>query len=140
MRIGGGDAVGKFMKIQFAEQHRALALEPRPYGGVVIGNEVGEDFRAASGENAVGIAKVLERDGNSMKGAAPMAADNFLFGLRRVVARGVGGDRDVGVDLLADLLDALEISLRDLDRGELAGTDFFGEGGNVEAQDVVHRW
>ena len=59
MRIGVGDAAGKFVEVELAKQDGASGLQLGPYGGIESGDEIGKDFGAGGGANALGIAEGL---------------------------------------------------------------------------------
>jgi hypothetical protein len=71
------------VQVQLSEQHAARARKPRPYRRVVIGLEVGENFRSAGGANVFRIDQVLERNRNAMERSAPFSGGNFGLGFFR---------------------------------------------------------
>src|ERR1700691_3124678 len=96
MGIAVGGAAGELVEIELAEQDGPGLAQARPYGGIKVRNEFVEDFRAAGGQHAACVAKILERDGDAVKGAAPVAGDDFGLGVARGGARVVAIDGDVG--------------------------------------------
>ncbi len=118
-----GAAHGELVHVQLADDHRAALLQPG-HGGAVVGrHEALKDLRGAGGTDPLGAEDVLKRHGNAGQQVG-LAGGAFLI-------RGLGGGQgllfaygDEGVDLLVGGGNALEAGLGQLDRGDLAGSQF----------------
>ena len=139
--VFAGGAECELVHLEFAHEDGAGLLETLGDRGVVVGHEVGEYFGADAGADAAGIVEVLESDRYAVQGAEVVSRPDGLFGGAGLGASAVGHDGDERVEGAVGLLDALEMRVAELDRGQLAGCDQFGGFGYGEPAEfgVTHR-
>jgi hypothetical protein len=75
------------------------------------------------GEYAFRVVDILQPDRDAVKGAPNLAFRDLALGLPRLPERKLPGQRDERRELRLERADALEVRLRELDRGELARAD-----------------
>ena len=120
------------MGIELAEQHGTrLAQAPR-HGAIGLGNVILEELGACRRADARGLVEILEADGNAVQGAARRAGGDLLGGAARIGERTLGGDRHVRVDARVQSLDACQIGLGQLERGERAAANRCGRGRHAQ--------
>src|SRR5262245_36080915 len=90
----GTPAIGEFMEIQLAEKDTSRIFQSSRDFGIGVRNSVLEEFAGAGRANPSGIDVVLQRDGDSVQGAAPSAAGYFRLRLARGSKRLLSRYRD----------------------------------------------
>ena len=123
--------------VRLADPDRAGRLQPRHHQLVASGTVFGVQRRAPRRPHAAGGVGVLVRDGQAVQ-----RADRTPRGQRRVGGvgggpRALGVQRDDGVDLRVELLDAVQVGLEQLARGDLAVAEQRGELGRGPDAEVV---
>ena len=137
----GGGAHGELVQVGLAQDRHLGGAQALDDGGVVGAAPAFEDLRAGRGGLADRDDEVLDRDRHAREdvqllgGGAARGADRVHFGgdgegLVRV-------DVQEGVNLTVDGGDPVQVRLRDLDGGDFAGGQFFGERGGGEADQFV---
>jgi hypothetical protein len=113
------DAEGELVGDELAQHDHARLGEPRHARRIVVGNPVGEERRAAGGQDAPRRVEVLVRDGNP--GERPGTAGAYGgLGRARAGVRLLSGDRDVAIEGLVEALDAGEMCRRHIHWRQLA--------------------
>ena len=121
VRVVIGRPVGELAHVRLADDDRARTPQPAHDGGVVDGDEAGEDLRPGSGAQPRGPDVVLERHGHAVQRPAVAPTQDFGFGAGGLAAGPIGIDRDERVQTRPILLDAAEQRLDQLARRHLAG-------------------
>ena len=129
MVVDPGAAEGELDKARLAEQHRPRLPQPAGAGRVPGRHLVPEQQRSPRSRQPGNVDEVLDRQRDAVEGADVVPA--LDRGLRGAGGRqgAVGGDAEVGVELLVAAADAVEVVLGDLDRGELAFLEGRGQAG-----------
>ena len=101
----------------------------------VVGNVAGEQLRAALGQDARGVERVLDRERHAVQGPKRRAAGDGLVGRIGARQRLFGHQGDDGVDLRVHRGDAVQVRLDHFTRGELLGADERRKRGRVLVMD-----
>ena len=96
-RVLGRRAHGELVAVGLAQDHAAGALEPDHGGGVVGGDVIGQQLRAAGGANALGENDVLDRYRHAGQRAGVFAASEFLVDGAGRLDRSLGAKVEIGV-------------------------------------------
>ena len=110
---------GELVHVALAEQHRARFLQTQGHRRVVGRDEALQHPRRAGRRHAFGHDVVLELHRRAGQGTGLAGGDARVGGLG-VGEGAVAGDGDVRLDAGLDGGDAVEVRLRQLDRGDLA--------------------
>ena len=94
---------------KFSQQDTTRLLQARHGGGVIAGQVVFENFRAAGCQVPVAGEDVLHREGNSMQRSPVLSGGNFFFCGLRLRQGFVLEHSDEGIDRRIERLDAIEI-------------------------------
>ena len=89
----------KLTHVQLSQENGAGLIQLCHHGGVFVGDEVGQDTRAAGGADTPGEDLVLNRHGHAVHGTPVVALDNRMLGFAGTSESVIGYDRDVGVEL-----------------------------------------
>jgi hypothetical protein len=104
------------VRVELAQEDRAGLAEPARGRRVGPWHAVGQDLGAASRADAGRVVEVLERDRHAVERAAARASPELLCRPPGVLARALGRDRDVGVEVRVQPLDAAQVRLGQLER------------------------
>src|SRR5690606_38707950 len=122
-QVERGSAVREFVRLQLAEQDGARLVQLARTGSVFARDAIDADAGAARGQYAFRIVDVLQAERDAVQGAAVVAAHDLALGAPGLAAGEIGGDRDECVELRLESLDAREIGIGELERGQLARSD-----------------
>ena len=130
---GGAEAVGepgdgKLAEVRRAEQNCASVLQVGNDCGVIVGNEVGGDARAAGGANALGPDLVFDPHGYPVHRAAVVACQDFLFSPPRLFQCLLMKHGDEGVELEVEVVNPLQVGLDHLHRRHFFTLNETGKG------------
>ncbi len=130
-----GAAEGKFVEIQFAQEHRAREFEATDDFGVFRRHAIAKDAAGGGGEDARGIDVVFERDGNSVeRTGAPTRVACRCFAKSRFF-----GECDERVERAIVLANAGEAVFGELFRGNTTASEGVGGFGECPVGGVGGR-
>ena len=112
----GRSAIGEFVEVGLADEHRAGGPEPGHDFGIALRDPVGEEARPAGARDARDVDAVLDGDRHAVKKAqGPALARRGIRGPRGFACR-LGGHCDESMEERIEFLDALEAGLGSRDR------------------------
>src|SRR5262249_146482 len=92
-------AVGKFMQVEFAQQHSSGRFEPADNLRIRARDIVLKDRASGRGPNARRLNQIFNRYGNAVQRALPLAANDLGFSPARLFQGRFRGYGDKGVEL-----------------------------------------
>jgi hypothetical protein len=110
-------------RVRLAEKDGAGRLDPQHRHGILFGDEIGVESRAARRADAARVDHVLERDRHAVQRAGRFALHHGDLGLSGGAAGHVVGHETEGVEAWIERLDAREDRLRQLYRRKLLVAD-----------------
>ncbi len=119
-RIDGVGAGRKFRRIGLGKQDGAGRLEATHHLGVLVGNEIFEQWRPEGGSDAGGVRHVLDAEGQAVKRPERLAVHDRGLGPPRRGSRGLRGEGHDRIELGVDPRDRREMGVEHLDRADRA--------------------
>ena len=113
----------KLTHVELAQQDGAGGAQPGDHRGVLVGDKIAEDRRAASGEQALGPELVLDRIRHTVQRPAIRPTCQVLLRGTGRLQRVLTADGDIAVQGAIDGVNALEIRLGGFNGGNITLTD-----------------
>ena len=136
-----GVAAGELAHIQLAQEDGPGGFQFGDDGGIPVGDVVGQDGGAAGGGDAPAVQLVFDGHGDAVERPAIVAGGQFPLG---GLSGGLGllpANGDVGMELAVHPVNALQVGVRSLDRGNFPGLQQDGQfgGGQKGNFGSVHK-
>ncbi len=105
--------------------------------GFVFGLEAVEDVAGGLGVDALGGEQILDAQRHTFEHAVVSGSD-FRVGRLGHLTRLIGGDGDIGIELVVSGLDGGDISIGGFERCELLGSDSIAQGFEAQTGKIGH--
>ena len=128
-----------FGQVEFAQQHGTGLFEPRYDRTVQVRYVVRQGLTATHRADALREAEVLDCDGDTVKRAAQPSLASLHIRLLRRRDRVVRHDSRIALQPAVESLDPVEHALRRFHRGDVAGSEPFGQLGDCLVRAAIRH-